>query len=80
MHARVRERPGARRHQTTGRHVFGDHRLAGTSVNLEPKDVLLGGDIPRDAYGVLECSGTDENTAKSVEWMRGVVKGLKKRK
>jgi len=26
----------------------------------------------------LECSGTGENTRKSVEWMRGVVKGLKK--
>ena len=26
----------------------------------------------------IECSGTDENTRKSVEWMRGVVKGLGK--
>lgn len=24
----------------------------------------------------IECSGTDENTRKSVEWMRGVVRGL----
>jgi len=28
----------------------------------------------------LECSGTDENTRKSVEWMKGVVKSLKKSK
>jgi hypothetical protein len=28
----------------------------------------------------LECSGTDENTRKSVEWMKGVVRGLGKAK
>jgi hypothetical protein len=28
----------------------------------------------------IECHGSDENTRKSVEWMRGVVKGLKKGK
>jgi len=27
----------------------------------------------------IECNGTDENTRKSVEWMRGVVKSLKKK-
>ena len=27
----------------------------------------------------IECSGTDENTRKSVEWMRKVVKGLKRK-
>jgi sugar phosphate isomerase/epimerase len=27
----------------------------------------------------LECSGTDENTRKSVEWMKSVVKGLGKK-
>ena len=31
-----------------------------------------------DGVVSLECSGTDENTSKSVEWMRGVVKGLKR--
>ena len=31
-----------------------------------------------DGVGSLECSGTDENTRKSVEWMRGVVRGLQK--
>ena len=31
-----------------------------------------------DGVVSLECSGTDENTRKSVEWMRGVVKGLGK--
>jgi sugar phosphate isomerase/epimerase len=29
-----------------------------------------------DGVVSIECSGTDENTSKSVEWMRGVVKGL----
>ncbi len=28
----------------------------------------------------LGCSGTDENTRKSVEWMKGVVKGLGKKR
>ena len=32
-----------------------------------------------DGVVSLECSGTDENTRKSVEWMRGVVKGLGKK-
>ena len=31
-----------------------------------------------DGVVSLECSGTDENTRKSVEWMRGVVRGLQK--
>ena len=26
----------------------------------------------------IECHGSDENTRASVEWMRGVLKGLKK--
>jgi len=33
-----------------------------------------------DGVVSIECSGTDENTRKSVEWMRGVVRGLKKSK
>jgi inosose dehydratase len=33
-----------------------------------------------DGVVSLECSGTDENTAKSIEWMRGVVAGLKRKK
>jgi sugar phosphate isomerase/epimerase len=32
-----------------------------------------------DGVVSIECSGTDENTRKSVEWMRSVVKGLKRR-
>ena len=32
-----------------------------------------------DGVVSIECSGTDENTCKSVEWMRGVVKGLGKK-
>ena len=32
-----------------------------------------------DGVVSIECSGTDENTRKSVEWMKGVVKGLKKK-
>lgn len=32
-----------------------------------------------DGVVSIECSGTDENTRKSVEWLRGVVKGLKKK-
>ena len=35
--------------------------------------------IGSDGVVSLECSGTDENTRKSVEWMRGVVKGLKRK-
>jgi sugar phosphate isomerase/epimerase len=31
-----------------------------------------------DGVVSLECSGTDENTRKSVEWMKGVLKGLGK--
>jgi hypothetical protein len=30
-----------------------------------------------DGVVSLECSGTDENARRSVEWMRRVVKGLK---
>ena len=33
-----------------------------------------------DGVVSLECSGTDENTRKSVEWMKDVVKGLGKKK
>jgi len=33
-----------------------------------------------DGVVSIECSGTDENTRKSVEWMRGVVRELKKAK
>jgi sugar phosphate isomerase/epimerase len=32
-----------------------------------------------DGVVSLECSGTDENTRRSVEWMRAVVKGLGKK-
>ena len=32
-----------------------------------------------DGVVSIECSGADENTRKSVEWMRGVVKGLGKK-
>ena len=31
-----------------------------------------------DGVVSIECSGTDENTAKSVEWMRQVVKAAKR--
>jgi hypothetical protein len=31
-----------------------------------------------DGVVSLECSGTDENTRRSVEWMRGILKGLKR--
>jgi sugar phosphate isomerase/epimerase len=30
-----------------------------------------------DGVVSLECSGTDENTRKSVEWIQGVIQGLK---
>jgi len=33
-----------------------------------------------DGVVSLGCSGTDENTRKSVEWMKGVVKGLGKKR
>ena len=32
-----------------------------------------------DGVVSIECSGTDENTRKSVEWMRAVVKALNKK-
>jgi len=32
-----------------------------------------------DGVVSIECSGTDENTRKSVEWMRALVKSLKRK-
>jgi hypothetical protein len=32
-----------------------------------------------DGVASLACSGTDENTRRSVEWMQGVVKGVKRK-
>jgi inosose dehydratase len=64
----------------------------GEETGIGSSEVYVGGGVNADniqscmAYlyrdgwdGVvsLECSGTDENTRKSVEWMRRVVKGLK---
>jgi sugar phosphate isomerase/epimerase len=67
--------------------------VRGEETGIGSSEVYVGGGVNADnirncmAYlhrggwnGVvsIECSGTDENTRKSVEWMRGVVKGLGK--
>jgi sugar phosphate isomerase/epimerase len=69
--------------------------VRGEETGIGSSEVPVGGGVNADnirncmAYltkggwdGVvsIECHGSDENTRKSVEWMRGVVKGLKKGK
>ena len=66
--------------------------VRGEETGIGTSEVFVGGGVNADNIracmeylastgwdGVvsLECSGTDENTRKSVEWMKGVVKGLK---
>jgi sugar phosphate isomerase/epimerase len=66
--------------------------LRGEETGIGSSEVHVGGGVNADNIracleylhqtgweGVvsLECSGTDENTRKSVEWTRGVIKGLK---
>ncbi len=68
--------------------------VRGEETGIGSSEVHVGGGVNADniracmAYlhkggwdGVvsLECSGTDENTRKSVEWMKGLVKGLGKK-
>jgi len=68
--------------------------VRGEETGIGSSEVFVGGGVNADNIrkcmeylhktgwnGVvsIECSGTDENTRKSVEWMRGVVKSLKRK-
>lgn len=68
--------------------------VRGEETGIGSSEVFVGGGVNADNIrkcmeylhktgweGVvsIECSGTEENTRKSVEWMRGVVKSLKRK-